>query len=363
MFSSFRPLTSLAARNTRLLSHTSYIALGSNISPRYPAIAHSLELIEALPSTTLKSTSKLYETPPMYVTDQSTFLNAVVEISTDLSPEDLLKALKNIEITVGRTVTKRNGPRVVDCDILTYADPDGTPVKVDIPPSPTAGGLEIPHPRINEREFVLRPLADLAKATFQAPLDRLHKHTPSTAVAVLPLPNDRLLHLNKSLVMGILNVTPDSFSDGGENDTIPAALQSVANMLAEGADLIDVGGESTRPGADEVPAQTEIARVVPIIEAIRRAHPNVVISIDTRRAAVARAAVDAGACFVNDVSGGVFDPLMFQTVAALQVPMCILHSRGTPKTMQGLANYEDVVVEVAKELMDRSKDAQKEGEC
>jgi dihydropteroate synthase len=150
-------------------------------------------------------------------------------------------------------------------------------------------------------------------------------------------------------VMGVLNVTPDSFSDGGEFLALEAALAQGRALLEAGAVVLDVGGESTRPGAAPVPPSQEQARVVPVIEALRQAHPEAVISIDTRRAAVAEAALAAGADLVNDVSG-LADPGMIAVCAARSAPLILGHIQGLPETMQEDPSYEDVVNEVCSAL-------------
>jgi dihydropteroate synthase len=151
--------------------------------------------------------------------------------------------------------------------------------------------------------------------------------------------------------MGVLNVTPDSFSDGGRYADLAAAVEHGIAIHGEGADLVDVGGESTRPGAERVDAQTEIARVVPVIRELARA--GIPLSIDTTRAAVAEAALAAGAAIVNDVSGGLADPGMAKIVAAAGCPWILMHWRGHSRTMTQLAHYDDVVAEVRAELLDR----------
>lgn len=150
-------------------------------------------------------------------------------------------------------------------------------------------------------------------------------------------------------VMGILNVTPDSFSDGGVHFDHTKALHAALQMIEDGATIIDVGGESTRPGAAAVSIDEEIARVVPVIDEIRR-RSDVTISIDTRKANVARAAIAAGANMINDVSGLQFDPEM-RTIP--DVPLIVMHMRGEPATMQELTDYDDVVADVARELRER----------
>ena len=149
----------------------------------------------------------------------------------------------------------------------------------------------------------------------------------------------------RTYLMGILNVTPDSFSDGGKFNTLDAALSQAKIMAANGADLIDIGGVSTRPGAEQVTLEEELHRVIPIITAIRQ-NLSIPISIDTTRAAVAQAAVEAGADLVNDISGASFDEQMLSVVADLNVPLILMHMRGTPQTMQTLTNYQDLIGEI-----------------
>jgi len=153
------------------------------------------------------------------------------------------------------------------------------------------------------------------------------------------------------LVMGILNVTPDSFADGGRHHEFDAAVQRGLEMVAEGVDIIDVGGESTRPGADRVSQEEEIARTIPVITEL--AKHGATISIDTMRASTARAAVNAGAAMINDVSGGLADDAMLQTAAELKVPYIAMHWRGQSKDMNSKAVYGDVVNEVIAELNER----------
>ncbi len=161
--------------------------------------------------------------------------------------------------------------------------------------------------------------------------------------------------LGRTRVMGIVNVTPDSFSDAHLHD----ALTHGQRLLEAGADLVDVGGESTRPGAARVPCEVELERVLPVIRALSGEGADV--SVDTTRAAVARAAVEAGAVMVNDVSGGLGDPDMLATVAELAVPYVAMHWRGPSADMQTRATYDDVVAEVCQELSDRRDAAEAAG--
>lgn len=160
---------------------------------------------------------------------------------------------------------------------------------------------------------------------------------------------------DRTYIMGVLNVTPDSFSDGGEFDCLDRALAQAVVMVNAGVDIIDIGGESTRPGSAAVAQSTEIDRVVPVIAAIRQ-HPEigaVPISIDTTKAAVARAAVAAGADVINDISGATFDPEMLQTIAQADVPSILMHIRGNPKNMQQMTDYDDLLGEIISWLDDR----------
>jgi dihydropteroate synthase len=153
---------------------------------------------------------------------------------------------------------------------------------------------------------------------------------------------------SRTYIMGVLNVTPDSFSDGGRFATVDAAIAQAIQMVISGVDIIDIGGESTKPGVTPVDEATELARVIPVIEGIRQ-HPDIQhipISIDTTKASVARSAVEAGADLINDVSGGQFDEQMFETVARLGVPYVLMHMRGTPATMMQMTEYDDVVGEI-----------------
>ena len=149
----------------------------------------------------------------------------------------------------------------------------------------------------------------------------------------------------RTYLMGILNVTPDSFSDGGEFNTVEKALSQAKEMIANGVDTIDIGGESTRPNAEAVSVELELQRVIPVIEQLRTIS-SIPISIDTTKAIVAEKAIAAGADLVNDISGATFDAEMLATVAKLKVPIILMHIRGNPKTMQSLTDYRDVVEEV-----------------
>jgi dihydropteroate synthase len=165
--------------------------------------------------------------------------------------------------------------------------------------------------------------------------------------------NSWLINENRApLVMGVLNVTPDSFSDGGRYSTHDAAIAHAEEMSDAGADMIDIGGESTRPGSDPVDDDEQIRRVIPVIANIAARLP-VVLSIDTTRAKVAQAALDAGANLVNDISAGLDDSAMFSLVARRRVPIILMHMLGQPRTMQLAPSYDDVTAEVSGFLNER----------
>ena len=397
-----------------------YLAVGSNLGHRFQNIDTAIGMLSdpsfvggsSAPAPTgsvvnLVHTSMLHETAPMYVTDQPSFLNGVIEVETNLSPLDLLRRIKHVEVQMGRDLEGgiRNGPRPVDLDILLYHETKAPPAAAGEETSPNNNNQEaslvldtpdliIPHPRMAERDFVMAPLCEVAGLNQPEGTDLYHpvlnqsllqlyqklKHeeqekSTNTAgnddsltaiteqrVVVLPLPRDRMLYLNETVIMGILNVTPDSFSDGGKwNASLDVAVQRALEMEHEGAGIIDIGGESTRPGAKEVATEEELSRTIPVIQRIRET-TDIPISIDTRHAAVAKAAIEAGADIVNDVSGGTFDPDMLPTVAALRVPIVLMHMRGTPETMQTYANdYTSIVEDVTHALLQRCAAAEAAG--
>lgn len=163
---------------------------------------------------------------------------------------------------------------------------------------------------------------------------------------------EALVQPSRTLVMGVINATPDSFSDGGQFLSVDSALEQARRLIAQRADILDIGGESTRPGSDPVESGEELARVLPLIEAIRR-ESSIAISIDTRKPEVARAAVAAGANCWNDVSALTFTPESIATAVALDVPVVLMHAQGDPKTMQQDPQYRDVTGEVLNFLVGR----------
>ena len=360
-----------------------YLALGSNTGPRANLIQAALILLQDTRElgegkfVRICNTSFLYETPPAYVLDQPSFLNAAAKVKTNLSASDLLDHIKErVEKRLGRLLegeegaSPRFGPRCIDVDILFF----GPFQSVTICGSEQQRDLVIPHPRIAERDFALGPLCDIAPSLvhpqFGVSILEMFRRLPSVTLqrvtpccsglglqSTLPLSTkegkrrmdreERFLKLgkrNKTLVMGVLNITPDSFSDGGNFDTIEAVVLQAKAMISAGVSIIDVGGQSTRPGATLVSRDDEKARVLPVFQALRRelGESCPILSVDTFYAEVAESAVSlegGGADIVNDVSGGTMDNNMLPVVARLGVPIILMHMRGTPQTMTSFASY------------------------
>jgi len=172
---------------------------------------------------------------------------------------------------------------------------------------------------------------------------------------------DRQFNFNQAFVMGILNVTPDSFSDGGKYSQKDKAVSHALRMIDEGADIIDIGGESTRPGSNSVSEAEELDRVVPIISEILKQQPNAIVSIDSTKAKIAREALRCGAMIVNDISGGTFEPQILDVVKEFKAAIVIMHIKGKPKTMQQNPNYNEVVSEVYDYLTAQTEIASKKG--
>ena len=162
---------------------------------------------------------------------------------------------------------------------------------------------------------------------------------------------------DRTYVMGILNVTPDSFSDGGQFDSPDRAIAQAQRLQSSGIDILDIGGQSTRPGAEIISLQAELDRVIPVIQALRSAEISLPISVDTTRAAVAAEALENGANWINDISGGSYDPEIFAVAAQYQAPIVLMHLRGTPATMQSLTDYGDFWGEISHFLQTQAEQA------
>ncbi|ESQ28332.1 hypothetical protein EUTSA_v10019460mg [Eutrema salsugineum] len=351
------------------------IALGSNVGNRMRNFKEALRLMKNY-GIRITRHSCLYETEPVHVTDQPKFLNAAVRGVTKLDPHELLTVLKKIEREMGREDNGiRYGPRPLDLDILFYG-------KLRI----TSEKLIIPHERIWERPFVLAPLVDLLGSDND---DHTVSHWHSLSMLqggifeaweklggeslignngiqrVLPIGDQLWDFSKKTYVMGILNLTPDSFSDGGKFQSIDSAVSRVRSMITEGVDIIDIGAQSTRPMASRISTQEEIDRLIPVLKVLRgmQEMKGKLISVDTFNSEVALEAISNGADILNDVSAGSLDPNMYKVVADSDVPYMVMHMRGDPCTMQNKENlqYDDVCKDVASELCLRARDAEISG--
>ncbi|KAK9239873.1 Dihydropteroate synthase-like protein [Lipomyces kononenkoae] len=356
--------------------HIAYLGMGSNLGERAALMSAALIELENRGIRVL-ATSSMYESAPMYVENQPRFLNAVCKIATTMTPHELLAAVQDVEKNaLGRVKLIDKGPRSIDLDILLYDDIVLRDGKI----------LSIPHLLMLEREFVLRPLAQLAPdyihpvtcTTIAKHLDHLCPPDEfiSDLYTVIPLklprgPINQLMfdtihHVHTPThLMAILNVTPDSFSDGGDHISLDDILATARDFVANKATIIDIGGQSTHPKSVNPGPAVELERVLPAIKLLRshKEFDNVVISVDTYYASVARGAVEAGADIINDVSAGALDPDMFPTAVRLDVPIVLMHTRGTPQTMSSMTQYanDDVIADAADELAERVREAEKAG--
>lgn len=340
------------------MTHTAYLALGSNLDDRLGNLRKAAAALA--PQVIVQRASPVYQTAPWGILDQPDFLNQALEVKTELSPVDLLARIKEIEAALGRAQTIRYGPRRIDLDILFYEDQ-----VIDLP------FLQVPHPRLHERTFVLAPLADLAP-------DLRHPQTGKTVRQMLadldasgverfwpasPL-RDPLEWGARTYIMGILNITPDSFSGDGlitePDDGLANALEQAHAFIAAGADILDVGGESTRPGSQPVSAAEEMQRVLPVIRAIVSAGLKTLISVDTYKAEVAEAALQAGAHWVNDVWALRADAQMAGVIARYACPVVLMHNRiqpGSAELRERLGGhyigvvYQNLIEDIRAELL------------
>jgi dihydropteroate synthase/2-amino-4-hydroxy-6-hydroxymethyldihydropteridine diphosphokinase len=359
------------------LYHECLLGLGSNVGNRQRnlqnAISQLAELLQIL------ALSPIYETEPWGMTEQPQFLNMCLRGETTLGPVELVRRFKQIEANMGRQHRERWGPREIDIDLLFYDD-----LVLD------EAGITVPHPRIAERAFVVVPLNDIVPH-FPHPLlekdvSQLLDETDISTVnrtELSPLPLNApasMRRLRKTIrwgartyLMGILNVTSDSFSGDGlvaGEDWVNSAVAQAVRYVDDGADILDLGGESTRPGSQPVKADVELERVLPVIKKVREALPLTIISIDTYRASTADSALQAGADWVNDVWGLRMDPNLAQVVAGWGCPVVLMHNRSKPKDavqeekLGGRyvgVQYANLMQDVKQELMDSVAIANRSG--
>ncbi|KAG5358817.1 Folate synthesis bifunctional protein [Yarrowia sp. E02] len=370
------------------LKHEVYIAFGSNVGNPFFNISEAIKELEKA-GIEVKDVSHYYISEPMFVQDQQRFINGVLRVFTSLEPIALLDVTQNIESEKLKRVKEvEKGPRSIDLDIILYDD------QVFKHPR-----LTIPHAGVVDRSFVLKPLLDVL------PSDRLHPVTMKSFkehLGLLPKSSNvqkssdlnevvpvgslssvtgRFLEFDieerknrPTLLMGIMNVTPDSFSDGGKFSAENAVAEA-KRMVHEGADIIDIGGQSTRPGAETVSVEEELKRVIPVVQKIRECEElkTTILSIDTFYSQVAQAAIEAGADIINDVTAGTHDKDMLSTVAKLGAPIVLNHSRPDVKnTIYTLADHEksshknlseeeEYVAVLAREMQEIVKNARDSG--
>lgn len=319
-----------------------YIGAGTNLGNRAENLALAGQLLP--PAIHILRTSPVYQTEPWGYRDQESFYNLVWEAETTLPPESLLIYLKGIEKRIGRVESFRYGPRVIDLDILLYGDSIFN-----------SESLKIPHSQMANRRFVLRPLCDLIPDGLHPELKKtwqqLLNEAPSGITERIPDKIDFLKTVfrwgARTYLMGIMNLTPDSFSmdgiHGSADEMVSEAIQKAGNFIESGADILDLGAESTRPGFYPVSETEEQRRLIPVLKAIKAVYPQVTISVDTRNAATAAAALKNGADWINDIGGAVHDPKMAAVCAEYQVPVVIMRSEPLDKT-------GDLIVSVKQEL-------------
>jgi len=322
------------------------IALGANLpsqfgSPR-ETIKRAITEIAKMGVRVLYQ-SPIYLTAPVPVSDQPWYHNAVIGVSTDYPPAHLLKILQTIENNFGRIRTERNAPRMIDLDIIAYNDV-----------IQNYDDLILPHARMHERAFVLYPLRDIAR-NWVHPVSGTHI---DDLINAIPAGQD-IKREACPRIMGIVNVTPDSFSDGGQFESTDAAIQHGLQCIVEGADILDIGGESTRPASVIISPDEEQRRILPVIEGLKNA--GALISVDTRNASTMRAAVQAGAGMVNDISALTHDVDSMDVVRGSDCRICLMHMQGTPQTMQTKPQYDDVVTEVYDYLAGRISACEAQG--
>lgn len=335
-----------------------YISAGSNQGNRLEYLRMAAQLLP--PAVKILRTSDLYLTEPWGYKPQPSFYNLVWEAETDLDPESLLKYFKEIETRIGRVKTLRYGPRVIDLDILLYDDQIYQ-----------SQGLTIPHAMMRERRFVLQPLCDLipmeqdpvTKKTWYdflqaCPADSVEK-LDVTLDSAQPLINWGL----RSYTMGIINLTPDSFSGDGlmnGQNTISGALRRCEAFLEAGADILDFGAESTRPGFETVPDNTEMMRLVPVLKEVRRHFPQAILSVDSRKAAVIQAALDCGIDWINN-TGNSNDKELDALCAGSGKVTVLMRTEPLRKTADEFITPERILERVRSQLLDRVSSVQKFG--
>ncbi len=311
--------------------HTIYLSFGSNIGDRDTYLQQAIALLSEHVFDIKQS--HIYETKPCGYDHQNPFLNMVVEAKTTLSPRDLLNFTQHVEHSIERQKSIHNGPRTIDIDIVFYDD-----LIVNEP------DLIIPHPRAYERDFVMIPMLDLnPNFSFQKPKETyiMKRHIPTQ-------------------IVGILNLSPESFGSESYID-IPNILERVRVMIEEGADVIDIGAQSTKPGTEQLREEEELKRLENVIPSIKKKFPNIQLSLDTTRLSCARLAVKQGIDMINDISGGRFSPEILSLIVNTDVKIVIVHSQGDFTSMHAQYTYTDIIEELKKYFQERIQEMLRAG--
>ena len=353
--------------------HRVFLSIGSNVGKRRENLHKAIAALQK--NLHIEQISKIYETQPWGFTDQPAFLNQVLSAETVLEPLELLAEVKNIEKEMGRTPTFRYGPRVIDIDILFFDD-----LVMD------EESLSIPHPMITERAFVLVPLDEIAPQLIhpllQQTIHDLVQYVDQQGILPLeestlkeqPLAEKTILPFGtRTFIMGIINLTPDSFSGDGlmkKEDTIAAAVEQAIRFLEEGADILDLGAESSRPGSEPVSAVIELERLLPVLKQIVKLNSGAIISIDTYKASVAEQCLAAGATMINDIWGLKKDSELAKVTASYKVPIVLMHNRShtdflqkskTLGAMYAGTAYQDLMGEICSDLQESIATAKSAG--
>lgn len=313
-----------------------YIGVGTNLGNRAENLRIAAQLLP--PTVRILRTSTIYQTEPWGYPNQSPFYNLVWEAETTLPPASLLSYLKKIENKIGRIPNFRYGPRVIDLDILLYGEET---IRTD--------ELIIPHPQIPNRQFVLVPLCDLIPGKihpqFGITWRQLLSESPSAEIVAVTEKIDFSSIVFRwgirTYLMGILNLTPDSFSKDGIFGTPDAMIQKAVRKTEEfitaGIDIVDIGAESSRPGFETITIQAEQERLLPILNAIKNQFPSLTLSVDTRNAATAEAALCIGADWINDIGGALYDEKMAAVCATSQKPVVLMRNKQLSQSGETIA--------------------------
>lgn len=297
---------------------TVYLALGSNVGNRYEYISHAIALLSEKIHNIQHSS--VYETKPWGMLEQNTFFNMVIQAETTISPFELLDFIHQIEDTLIRVKTHVNGPRTIDIDILLYDEEQII--------TPT---LTIPHPRLHERDFVVVPLSELHPTI--RPRADLEKYIIKKYIM--------------TKIVGILNLSPESFGSDyyTDNTTI---LKQTESMIAAGAHIIDIGAQSTKPGAVQLNEDEELRRLTGVIKNIKQKFGTTQLSIDTTRLSSMKLAIDEGVDMINDISGGRFAPEIIPLIAGTNTKFIITHSQGNFSDIHQKYEYTNIIEDIKK---------------